>query len=468
MLALLLAAAVAATTAAVAAATPAPDLAARRAKLEASLAPGDAIFVLATAPEGASEVGDPYRPDSDFWYLTGFEEPGAVAVLGGPDGYALFVRPADFTAEQWTGRRAGIDGAKARTGAKAVYPIADLDRKLAEYFKHAHTVPFRLGYSDGGDRAFRSRLLDLWAKAGEYASVVRPTADVRPLLHQHRLVKDQAEIAAMRRAAELSAKAHVAAMKVVRPDAFEYDVKAQLVKTCLEGGASRMAYPSIVGSGPNSVLLHYDKAERRMKAGEIIVNDTACELGLYAADITRSYPVSGKFSANQRAIYEIVLAAQKAGIEKIAPGVTYHEVYDTTVAVIVDGLLKLGILKGDRAEIVAKKSYKAFYPHGCCHWIGLNVHDPGSYDYGDTTDRYTRYATANAKLEAGMVLTVEPGVYIPEKAPGVDARWWNLGVRIEDDILVTKDGRECLSCAAPRELVDVEAALGQTPPTSRK
>ncbi|HUM03091.1 MAG TPA: M24B family metallopeptidase, partial [Thermoanaerobaculia bacterium] len=262
----------------------------------------------------------------------------------------------------------------------------------------------------------------------------------------------------LREASRISADAHVAAMAQVGPGRNERDLKAAMVGLCLERGAARMAYPPIVGSGRNSVILHYEDDDKRLEAGEMIVNDTACEYDMYASDVTRSYPVSGRFSPEQRKIYEIVLAAQKAGFAAVKPGVAFHEVHDATVRVIVDGLLALGILSGDRAEILRTRAYQKFYPHGSSHWVGLNVHDVGSYQYPTGVDRLARYGQAETKLEPGMVLTVEPGIYITESATS-DPRWWNLGVRVEDVVLVTPGGMDCLSCSAPREIADVEKAV---------
>jgi Xaa-Pro aminopeptidase len=266
----------------------------------------------------------------------------------------------------------------------------------------------------------------------------------------------------VREAVRLSVEAHRAAMTRTRPGVNEGALKAAMVERCLAGGSARMAYSPIVGSGPNSVILHYPDANRTMRAGEMIVNDTACEYGLYAADVTRSYPVSGRFSTEQRAVYQIVLAAQKAGIAKAVPGAAYHEIQDAAIAVTVDGLVKLGLLKGTREEIVKDRSFGKFLPHGTGHWLGLDVHDAGSYEPGapyDPKDRFKASMSFAAKLRPGMVLTVEPGVYVPEKSEGVDEKWWNIGVRIEDDVLITEKGPECLSCAAPREIADVEKAM---------
>jgi Xaa-Pro aminopeptidase len=240
----------------------------------------------------------------------------------------------------------------------------------------------------------------------------------------------------------------------------EWDLKAAMVATCLSRGAARMAYPPIVASGRNSVILHYERDDKRLEDGEILVNDTGCEYSLYAADVTRSYPVSGRFSADQKAIYEIVLAAQAAGLAAIRPGVPIKDVHNATVEVIVDGLMKLGILSGDRGEIIKTRAYQKFYPHGSSHWIGLNVHDVGSYGNPPGVERLERYGKAEALLAPGMALTVEPGIYIPERSTA-DPRWWNIGVRIEDTVLVTASGVECLSCGAPRAVADVEKAIAE-------
>jgi len=423
--------------------------------------PEGAIAVVRSAPEPSVEVDALYRGSSDFWYLTGLTEPGAVAVFdpAAPGGkrFVLFVHPRDFKQEQWTGWRTGLEGAKSDYGADAAFSVDDLSKELPKLWAAGRM----LCYSDAGDAAFRDRTLDLWRAKDGQSTVLRPAADAGPVLHAMRLVKDATEQALLRRAAELSAQAHVAAMGTVRAGRYEYAVRSAIEGTCLAGGAARTSYPSIVGSGPNSVILHYERDDRRMNAGEMIVNDSACEYAMYAADVTRSYPVSGKFSPDQRAIYDIVLAAQKAGFAKVRPGAEFHEVHDATVGVVVDGLLKLGILKGNRDEIIRSRSYFAFYPHGSSHWLGMNVHDVGSYDFADPdAPRAERYSLARTRLEPGMALTVEPGIYIRDHAEGVDPKWWNIGVRIEDDVLVTPGGMECLSCAAPREAAAVEQAIG--------
>ena len=434
---------------------------AHRSALLAKL-PKDAVVVLRAPAEPAQEVEDAYRPSPDFWYLTGFAEPDAVAVLrpAAPEGkrYLLFVRPNDWKQEQWTGRRAGVDGAKKLHRADAAFPVADFEKESRDSFAGAKA----LFYLDSGDEAFREKLLTRWNRLAANGTDGLPATDVTVAVGQMRLVKDETEIALLREAVALSLRGHLAAMALAGPGVSEGVLKAAQVSACLAGGAVRMAYAPIVGSGPNSVVLHYPDANRTMQAGEVVVNDTACEYGRYAADVTRTYPVSGAFSPEQRALYEIVLAAQKAGIARAVAGAAYHEIQDAAVAVTVDGLVRLGLLKGTREELVKDRSFAKFLPHGTGHWLGLDVHDAGSYEPTagpDPKDRFAVSMSYGAKLRPGMVLTVEPGIYIPEKTEGVDPRWWNIGIRIEDDVLVTSRGPECLSCDLPREIADVERAV---------
>jgi len=431
--------------------------AARRERLMARL-PENALVVVRAAPDPRVEVSERFRQSSDFWYLTAFPEPDAVAVLRRVEGklqYVLFVPPKDFAREQWTGYRAGADGAKQAYGADEAYVLDELPRKLPEWLQGASGLYF----DDAGEQEWLLKLWAMWAQGDRDAEAPRPLADVGPAVHALRAIKDEVELQLMRKAASLSAQAHRAALARVRPGAGEQQLKAVMVDTCLAGGAARMGYAPIVGAGRNAVILHYDQADQELRAGDMIVNDTACEYGMYTADVTRSYPVSGRFSPEQRAIYELVLEAQKAGLAQVKPGARYHAIYDATVEVLVDGLLKLGLLAGQRDELIRTRAYKTFYPHGCCHWIGLNVHDPSSYAPTETgPDRLARAASAQTVLRPGMLTTVEPGIYIPEGSTP-DKRWWNVGVRIEDTVLVTPAGSECLSCAAPRELADVERAL---------
>ena len=431
--------------------------------------PAGAIAIFHAAPEPRGVSSDPYRQDSDFWYLTGLEEPGAVAVFWqtgpGERRYVLFVRPRDFAAEQWTGWRAGLDGAKKDFGAGEAYPLSEFWERLPKLLLAAQS----LYYEGGGDEEFGRKLLEAWNAGNANAVSPRPAADAAPILGVLRLVKDEVEQALLREASRLAADAHTAAMREIAPGRHEYDLKAAMVGKCLAGGAARMAYPPIVAAGRNSVILHHERDDKRLEEGEIVVNDTGCEYRMYAADVTRSYPVSGRFSKEQKQIYEIVLAAQKAGFAAVRRGVAFHEVHDATVRVVVDGLFQLGILSGDRDEILRSRAYQKFYPHGSSHWIGLDVHDAGSYGYPPGVGRLERYGKAQTILEPGMALTVEPGIYIPEGSTQ-DPKWWNIGVRIEDTVLVTPDGMDCLSCAAPREVSQVERTIadGKAPKGFRK
>lgn len=431
---------------------------AHREKLLAKLPPGS-IAVFHARPDSPGDTrADAYRQDEDFWYLTGLEEPNAVAVLTAgaarESRYVLFVQPRDFAAEQWTGWRTGVEGAKKDYGAGEAHGFQEFWSRFSPLAASAQM----LYYGAGGDKEFARRLLEAWNAPNSNAAAPRPVAESGPLLSALRLIKDPLEQDLLREAGRISAEAHRVAMAEGGPGRHEYDLKAAMVGLCLSRGAARMAYPPIVASGPNSVILHHERDDRKLENGDMIVNDTACEYRMYAADVTRSYPVSGTFSAEQREIYDIVLAAQKAGFAAVKPGAAFHEVHDAAVAVIVDGLLRLGILTGSREEILRTRSYQRFFPHGTSHWLGLNVHDAGSYGYPSGVARLERYSVAETKLEPGMALTVEPGIYITERATQ-DPKWWNIGVRIEDDVLVTQTGMECLSCSAPRERADVEKAV---------
>ncbi len=444
---------------------PAPDAAvyaARRAHLLATL-PKGAMAVLHAAPE-RGDMFYVYRPDSSFWYLTGMPEPDTTAMLlpDAPEGkrYTLFARPKDWDVEKWTGYRAGPELARTRYGADAAYPNADFEKRLAELMRGASS----LWILDGGDAKFRAMVTQAWDRRAANSEVALPIYNLAPTLAQMRLYKDATEIEMMRRAAALSVEAHLAALPLVRPGVGEWTIRNAMVNTCAASGAPRMAYAPIVGSGLNAVVLHYDSADRVMRQGDMIVNDTACEYGLYAADVTRSYPVGGVFSPEQTAVYEIVRQAQQAGYAKAVAGARLQQVQDATVEVVVAGLLRLGIMKGDQAAIIADKRYTAFYPHGSSHWLGLDVHDAGSYDTTlppqDKPEKTRRfYVRAQARLQPGMAFTIEPGIYIPANSEGVDPKWWNIGVRIEDDYLVTPQGTECLSCALPSDIPSIERLM---------
>ena len=422
--------------------------------------PAGSIAVFHTPPARGGASSDPYRPDSDFWYLTGLDEPEAVAVFvpgaAGQSRYLLFVQPRDFAAEQWTGWRTGVEGAKKDHGAGQAFPATEFWSRFAALAAPAQS----LYYATGGDEAFGKKLLETWNATNANAAAPRPAADVSPVTAALRLIKDDVEKSLLRHACAISAEAHTAAMRETAAGRHEYDLKAVMVGLSLSRGAARMAYPPIVASGRNSVILHHERDDKKLEDGDMIVNDTGCEYNLYASDVTRSFPVSGRFSPAQRQIYEIVLAAQKAGFAAVKPGAAFHEVHDATVRVVVDGLLALGILSGDRGEILKTRAYQRFYPHGSSHWIGLDVHDVGSYGNPPGVTRLERYGLSQTKLEPGMALTVEPGLYIAEGST-TDPKWWNIGIRIEDTVLVTAEGSECLSCGAPREIAEIEKTMAR-------
>ncbi len=433
---------------------------ARRERFMAALPP-KSIVVLRSAPERTmtNDVEYLYRQDSDFFYLTGIPEDDVTAVLrpDAADGkrYVLFLRPRDPRGEAWHGTRVGPDEAAAAYGAQAAFPSKDLSGKLWELDASGRNLS---GYMAGVDRLYLSDGSDdKWAEKfrTEYAQMRQrdrgpaTIVDARGLIHAMRLVKDEEELRLLRRAAEMSAQGHVRAMQAARPERWEFEVQAALDGYCYANGARRMAYPSIAGSGPNSCVLHYDRSNRQMKDGEVLLNDSGTEFGMYATDITRTYPVNGRFSPEQRAIYEIVLDAQKQAMAIVRPGLPHDEIEKKASLVQAEGLVRLGLLSGDPATIVKSLGHRRFTLHGVSHWVGLDVHDVGTYVEGGKP----------RLLEPGMVLTIEPGIYIPAGSQGVDPKWWNIGVRIEDTVLVTKDGSECLSCVAPREIADVERTV---------
>jgi len=423
--------------------------------------PANAIAILRSAPPRtfSNDVEYMYRQDSDFYYLTGWEEPDAVAVLrpNAPAGkrYVLFVRGHDARREAFEGKRSGPEGAVSQYGADEAFAIDEFFRGLARYETGSRSFTGTLAgiekvhLADGGDgpwaQKFREAVETMRAREAGPATIV----DARELLHEMRVIKDADEIALLRHAAEISARGHVLAMKTAAAGKYEFEVQQALDGYCLSNGARRMAYPSIVGSGPDSVFLHWQKNDRQMKDGEVLLNDSGAEYGYYATDITRTYPVGGHFSREQRALYEVVLGAQKEAMALIRPGLPQDEIEKRAARVQTEGLVRLGLLSGDAEKLVKDNAHRRFTLHGVSHWVGLDVHDAGRYRDGPTA----------RALQPGMVLTVEPGIYIAADTSGVDPKWWNIGVRVEDTVLVTKGGYDCLSCAAPREIADVERAV---------
>lgn len=412
-----------------------------------------AAAVLPAAPElvRANDVDHKYRQHSDFYYLTGFDEPGAVCLLlpGHPkDDYVLFVRPRDQERETWTGRRAGVEGAVERFGAAMAYPIEQLDEKMREYLAERE----RLYYALERERAFNRRVLG-WL---EHTQAARPRTgkgastllDPREILHEMRLRKEPEELEQMRRAAALTAEAHEQVMRRLRPGLYEFEIEALIEWIFRRGGAAAPAYPSIVAAGANATILHYVRNDCRLAEGELVLVDAGAEYDYYCGDVTRTTPVGTQFEGRGRALYDIVLRAQLRAIESIRPGVRIDDVHRQAVGVLIEGLLELRLISGDPEEIREKELYKPFYMHRTSHWLGMDVHDAGNY----------KVAGESRLLEPNMVLTVEPGLYIGNHIEDVAPEWRGLGVRIEDDVLVTADGHEVLTAAIPKRIDEVEAS----------
>ena len=432
------------------------EYAQRREQLMTKIGKGTAIFRSAPTAVMHNDVEYNFRQDSDFFYLTGFNEAEAVAVLAPhheEHKFILFVQPKDLEKETWTGYRVGVEAAKAQFGADEVYPIAELDEKLPQYIDKADRIYYRLGR----DNTFNGKVLHHWQR--QMASYPKkgygPTAleDPAPVLHPLRQIKSASELALMRQAAQIAVEAHNLARAYAKPGIYEYQVQAEIEHLFRQRGALGPAYPSIVASGANACVLHYTENTRQIQAGDLLLIDAGCAYEYYNSDITRTFPVSGKFTPEQKALYEIVLAAQLQSIAQVQPGNPYKQTHDTAVRVIVEGLMALGLLQGDIEEIIKEEKYKPFYMHRTGHWLGLDVHDVGVYQHGETPHN----------LEPGQVLTVEPGIYISphikpvEGQPEVDPKWHGIGIRIEDDLLVTPTGCEILTAGVPKTIAELEA-----------
>jgi len=415
----------------------------------------NAVALLASASAVARnrDVEYPYRQDSDFHYLTGFDEPEAVAVFapGREQGrFILFCRPYDETKAIWTGKHAGLEGAKERFGADEAYPIEDLGKVLPEFLDQKNAVYFPIGLDNGLDQAVMAAVNALRGKARMGAKPPEEFIALDRLLHEMRLRKSPDEIKAMRKAADVSVQAHQRAMAACRPGMYEYQIEAELAHEFMRHGLRYAAYPSIVAGGRNACVLHYTENADILRDGDLLLIDAGAEFGNYAADITRTFPVNGRFSEAQRLLYELVLEAQAAAIDKIRPGKSWIEPHDAAVRVLVKGLVKLGLLEGRVGKLIKDEAYKKFYMHRTGHWLGMDVHDVGDYKLGDEW----------RELEPGMVLTVEPGLYIAPDCLDVEPQWRGIGIRIEDDVLVTKEGCEVYTAAMPKTVAEIEALMG--------
>ncbi|MEO0803094.1 MAG: aminopeptidase P N-terminal domain-containing protein [Cyanobacteria bacterium J06642_2] len=430
----------------------------RRQDLMQRLGKGTAILRSA-APAIANNIEYPFRQEGDFYYLTGFNEPEAVAILApnhDEHQFVLFVQPKDPDKEIWTGYRTGVEAAKERYGADEAYPITELEEKLPQYLACSDRIFHRPSPED----EFNHTVYRHW-QAQLRQNLRRghgPTAleDLSLLLHDRRCIKSEAELDLMRRAATIAAEAHNLARAAARPGTYEYEIEALLDRHFRAHGGLGPAYPSIVASGPNACILHYTTNQRRMQTGDLLLIDAGCCYEHYNSDITRTFPINGKFTSYQKEIYTLVLAAQTAAIAEVKPGNTFNQPHDTAVRVIASGLIDLGLLKPkddkDFDQLVKDEDYKPFYMHRTSHWLGLDVHDVGPYKV-NADDWQT--------FQPGMVLTIEPGIYIspaPEAKglENVSEPWRGIGIRIEDDVLVTATGYEVLTSEVPKAIADIE------------
>lgn len=429
------------------------EFAKRRQRLLQMMGPGS-IAVLPAAPHRLRnrDVEYPYRADSDFYYLTGFPEPEAVMVLapGRRQGeFILFCRERDPAMETWHGRRAGLEGAMHRHGADDAFPVGDIDDILPGLMENCERVFYAMGAHQDLDQKMIGWLNQVRSKSRSGVHAPGEFVALDHLLHEMRLFKSAEELKVMRRAAEVSAGAHCRAMQVCKPGMMEYEIEAELQHEFMRSGCRHVAYSSIVGGGANGCILHYTENDAQLRDGDLLLIDAGAEHEYYASDISRTFPVNGRFSAEQRALYEIVLEAQYAAIDKVQPGNHWNEPHEAAVKVLTRGLVKLGILKGQPAKLIKSEAYRRFYMHRTGHWLGMDVHDVGDYKI----DGEWRV------LEPGMVLTVEPGLYISAGSKGVAKKWWDIGIRIEDDVLVTRKGHEVLTGGAPKEPDEIEALM---------
>ncbi|MFW5968788.1 MAG: aminopeptidase P N-terminal domain-containing protein [Persicimonas sp.] len=430
-------------------------LAARRRELMERIGEGGVAILVANSEQTRSHDTDfPYRPSSDIMYLTGFEEPKSVVVLapGHEEGeFVMFVRDRDSKKEQWDGRRAGPDGAVAEYGADAAFCIDEIDEKLPQFLEERERLYYTLGKHRAFDRRLTRWMNDLRHRRNQPSGAPAALLDLRDELHEMRLFKDDDEMEAMRRAARVTAEAHIEAMKRCRPGVHEYELQAALEAHFREHGANFPAYSSIVGSGDNATILHYIANRDVIDDGEVVLIDAGAELDYYAADITRSFPASGSFEPAQRDLYEAVLDTQLAVIDLIEPGLAYGELQKLAARRLTEAMVELDLLSGSIDELVEEEDYKAYYPHNIGHWLGIDVHDVGSY-YDDEGEY--------RPLEPRMVLTIEPGIYVPADDEEAPEALRGVGVRIEDDILVTEEGHENLTSTCPKAIDEIEALVG--------
>ncbi len=409
------------------------------------------IAILPSAPVAirSADVEFIYRQDNDFYYLTGFAEPESIALFAPSESeaFVLFVRPRDKERETWTGRRAGVEGAMADYGADKAYVIDEFQRVAAHYLEKAERIYYPLGVNERIDARMLEMVKSAAAMRPRVGSGPNALLDPREILHEARLHKHPEELETMRRAIAISAAAHAAAMRNARGGMMEWEIEALVDYNFRKRGATGPSYPSIIASGPNAATLHYIHNDREMRTGELLLIDAGCEYDFYASDVTRTFPVGARFSVLQRDLYQIVLAAQLKAIETIRPGVKFDEPHEAALRVLIEGMCNVGLLTGPPDEAIKSGSYRRYYMHRTSHWLGMDVHDVGLYRVGGES----------RTLEPGMVLTAEPGIYIAPDDDEAPQEFRGIGIRIEDDVLVTADGHQVMTAAIPKSAAAVEA-----------
>ncbi|MEY4768388.1 MAG: hypothetical protein RL637_1027 [Pseudomonadota bacterium] len=412
------------------------------------------IALIPSAPERTRnrDVSYPYRQDSDFYYLTGFNESEALAVFipGREQGeYILFCREFDEKKALWEGPHAGLEGATQQFGADDSFPIDDLNEILPGMLENKAKIFYPLGRHSELDHKILEWVHHLRVHSRNYIVTPSELVSLETLLNEMRLFKSAAEIKLMRKAAQISAQAHIRAMKCCKAGQYEYQIEAEIVHELMLNGLRAVAYPSIVATGQNACTLHYTHNRHKLNKNDLLLIDAGGEYEHYAADITRTFPVSGKFSPAQKQLYELVLSAQFAAIEQCYPGNTWNQIHETAVRVLTTGLVKLGLLIGEIDQLISDEKYKAFYMHRTGHWLGMDVHDVGDYKINEQW----------RILEPGMVFTIEPGLYIPANCTEVEPQWRGIGIRIEDDIYIHKHGYEILTADVPKTVAEIEALM---------
>jgi Xaa-Pro aminopeptidase len=429
------------------------EFTARRTQLMAEVGQGNiALIASAKVRTRNRDVDYTFRQDSDFYYLTGFNEPDAVAVFipGREQGeYILFCKEYDEKKALWEGAHAGLEGATTDFSADDAFPIDDLSDILPGLLENKAKVFYPMGRDASFDHQLMEWITHIRSQTRSGINAPGELVSLEHLVHEMRLIKSDAEIELMRFAADISGNAHIRAMQQCKVGRYEYQIEAELIHEFMENGLRHVAYPSIVAGGKNACVLHYVENKSVLNDGDLLLIDAGAEYDHYAADITRTFPVNGRFSAEQKALYQLVLDAQFAAIEEIKPNTPWNNAHDVSVDVLTSGLVDLGLLTGDVTQLIKDEAYKDFYMHRIGHWLGMDVHDVGDYKINDQW----------CVLEPGMVLTIEPGLYIPKNCLKVDKKWRGIGIRIEDDVLVTETGYEVLTQAAPKTIAEIEALM---------